>query len=95
VTIETDMCFAFYKFTNTYDFLLVALGAELSLVLGRQAIYNLSYAPRPFFLLITFEIGSYFMSRLGWTTILFLLPYETEMIGMCHCTQPLVEMEIF
>jgi hypothetical protein len=46
-----------------------------------------------FVTLVTFEIMFYSMSKPAWTTILlFVLPCVAGMRGVCHRTQPLVEM---
>jgi hypothetical protein len=44
--------------------------------------------------LVIFEIRSVCMSRLSWTTILFVLPRIGGMAGMYYCAQPLVEMGV-
>jgi hypothetical protein len=33
------------------------------------------------------------MPELAWTMILFVLPHLARMTDVCHCIQPLVEME--
>jgi hypothetical protein len=50
--------------------------------------------PPALFMLIIFWDRSPFMLGLFWTGILpFVLPYVAGMTGMCHCIQPLLEME--
>jgi hypothetical protein len=64
------------------------------LVLAGQALCPLSHSASHFFSLATFAIGSHFMSRPAWITILlFVLSHVTGKTGMHHHSHPLVEME--
>jgi hypothetical protein len=66
----------------------VVLGVEL-----RGLLFHLSYASSPFFMLVTFDIGSCFMCRPALTMILLLvLLWRARMTNGCHHIQPLVEM---
>jgi hypothetical protein len=66
-------------------------GWTQSLMLARQIRYCLATLPA----LVIFEMGSLFVLRPAWTTILlFVLPWVARMTGASHCNQPLVEMGV-
>jgi hypothetical protein len=69
-----DDCHTLFLGHNSFFFLLMALGVELSLTLATQALYNLSHAisKNP---LVMFEIDSQFVPGLAWIMVLFMLPH--------------------
>jgi hypothetical protein len=63
----------YWGFALVICFYFVVLGFELrGFTIGRQALHLLSHAPPARFALVILEIGSCFLPRLAWTTILLL-----------------------